>query len=257
MQWAGRLIAVPLGKTNLERALARERRKVIADGYMLPLMGVSVWTLLLSIGFFVIGFLIQLWELALSFSGSAPILIIGGVFATGLSLVILGIIVITTVHAALNDNSPFESPLSNAMQPLLQWIRQNLRLQGANGMGKDGWKDKRWGQGDSAGSVEDTDNVEALTKWEDNDGENVKALKTYARLVLNTNDTEALERAVPSFEFRPWYRAGDSLFPILMAVRERFLATDTSFRVKETVHRQTVYFKDWNGWKRYGRWRDN
>lgn len=88
------------------------------------------------------------------------------------------------------------------------------------------------------------DNLAALIKWEDRDSEDVKALKTYARLVINTNDTEVLERAVPSFEFGSWYNAGDSLFSIFMAVRERFLATDTSFRVKETVAKQLAYFKD-------------
>ncbi|KZT31070.1 hypothetical protein SISSUDRAFT_1068148 [Sistotremastrum suecicum HHB10207 ss-3] len=82
MQWGARLIATPLGKTNLERALARERRMLSAEGKMRSLMGVLVWTLLISIGFFVLGFLIQLWDLTFSFAGSAPILIIGGAFAT-------------------------------------------------------------------------------------------------------------------------------------------------------------------------------
>ncbi|KZS91106.1 hypothetical protein SISNIDRAFT_468030 [Sistotremastrum niveocremeum HHB9708] len=250
MQWGARLIATPLGKTNLERALARERRMLSAEGKMRSLMGVLVWTLLISIGFFVLGFLIQLWDLTFSFAGSAPILIVGGVFATGLSLVILGIIIVTTLHAALNDNSPFESPLSNAMKPMLRWIRRRVRQQEPGTPYDDG----KNGSTEINGS-RDGDDVGALIQWKKDDGTDILALKTYAQLVLNTNDEEVLERAVPSFEIGQWYAARDSLLPVFHAVRERFLATDTSFRVKETVLKQVAYLKDWGGWEVQIYWR--
>ncbi|KZT34450.1 hypothetical protein SISSUDRAFT_1065321 [Sistotremastrum suecicum HHB10207 ss-3] len=251
MQWGARLIATPLGKTNLERALARERRMLSAEGKMRYLMGVLVWTLLISIGFFVLGFLIQLWELTFSFAGSAPILIVGGVLVTGLSLVILGIISVTTLHAALTDNSPFESPLSNAMKPLLRWIRRRVQKQGHRQT--EGHMDMSR-RGEPKGTT-DTQDVGALIRWKKDDAPDMLALKTYAKLVLSTNDVEVLERAVPSFEFGEWYAARHSLLPVFDALRERFLATDTSFRVKETVHKQLVYMKDWEGWKDRGEWR--
>ncbi|KZS88893.1 hypothetical protein SISNIDRAFT_528660 [Sistotremastrum niveocremeum HHB9708] len=254
MQWGARLIATPLGKTNLERALARENRMLSAEGKMRSLMGVLIWTLLLSIGFFVLGFLIQLWDLSFSFTTSAPILIVGGVFATGLTLIILGIITVTTVHAGVNDNSPFESPLSNAMKPLLRWIRRRIRKRGHSQTEDD--RDKG-GRGESKGTT-DKEDVAALIKWQTDDAPNILALKTYARLVLNTNDAEVLERTVPSFEFGEWYAATDSLLPVFHAIRDRFLATDTSFRVKETVDKQLVYLKDWHGWGDQGRyWRSD
>ncbi|KZT40894.1 hypothetical protein SISSUDRAFT_416729 [Sistotremastrum suecicum HHB10207 ss-3] len=251
IQWGARLIATPLGKTNLERALARERRMLSAEGKMRSLMAVLVWTLLLSIGFFVLGFLIQLWDLTFSFAGSAPILIVGGVLATGLSLVILGIIMVTTLHAALNDNSPFESPLSNAMKPMLRWIRRRVQPQGHGQPDDDRTKDE---SAETNGS-RDADDMGALIQWKKDDGTDILALKMYAKLVLNTNDAEVLERAVPSFEIGQWYAARDSLLPVFHAVRERFLATDTSFRVKETVLKQVVYLKDWGGWEVQGYWR--
>lgn len=242
MQWGARLIATPLGKTNLERTLARERRMLSAEGKMRSLMGVLVWTLLLSIGFFVLGFLIQFWELAFSFAGSTPILVIGGVIATGLTLIILGIIMVTTIHAALNDNSPFESPLSNAMKPLLVWTHHRVWHQGHSHTTADD------GENDEPDGTKDMEDVGGLIQWNKDDGTNILALKTYAKLVLNTNDVEVLERSVPSFEIGEWYAARDSLLPVFHAVRERLLATDTSFRVKETVHKQLVYFIDWEGW---------
>ncbi|KZT33434.1 hypothetical protein SISSUDRAFT_1066158 [Sistotremastrum suecicum HHB10207 ss-3] len=265
MQWAGRLIATPLGKTNLERALARERRKAIADGYLLPLMAVLFWTLLLAIGLFVVGFLIQLWELAFSFGVSSPILIFGGVFATGLSLVILGIIVVTTIHAALHDNSPFESPLSNIMRPILRWTAHIPPL--PHGSVADRKAQRKESEVDAnhkvfeipenadLASFGEADGVAALVQWNPTDERDVAALKTYARLVLNTNDADLLERAVPSFEFSKWHEAGPSFRPVFDAIRDRFLATDTSFRVKETLDRQLVYFMEWRGWKSpYGSW---
>ncbi|KZS88905.1 hypothetical protein SISNIDRAFT_469798 [Sistotremastrum niveocremeum HHB9708] len=252
IQWGVRLIATPLGRTNLERALARERRMLSAKGKMRSLMGVLIWTLLLSIGFFVLGFLIQLWDLAFSFASSAPILVIGGVFATGLTLVILGIIMVTTLHAALNDNSPFESPLSNAMKPLLQWIHQRVRRQGHDKSETDTEKNENSG----SNGTEDAEDVTTLIQWKKDDRADIIALKTYAKLVLNTHELEVLERAVPSFEYAQWYLAGDSLLPVFHAVRERFLATDASFRVKETVHSQLLYLTEWGGWKdRRGFWR--
>ncbi|KZS91656.1 hypothetical protein SISNIDRAFT_456580 [Sistotremastrum niveocremeum HHB9708] len=242
MQWASRLIAVPLGKTNLERTLARERRKAIAERYMLPLMAVLFWTLLLAIGLFVVGFLIQLWELSLSFNGRAPILVLGGALATALSLVILGIIVVTTFHAALHDNSPFESPLSNALRPVLSLIRQRLERKEIKAVNENSWRivEER--------AAKDTDDVEALIRWQESDNKDERELKTYARLVIHTNDTELLERASPSFELGKWYTVGDTLFPVFQATRERFTATDTSFRVKDTIDRQLVNFKTWHGW---------
>ncbi|KZT33680.1 hypothetical protein SISSUDRAFT_390644 [Sistotremastrum suecicum HHB10207 ss-3] len=244
MQWASRLIAVPLGKTNLERTLARERRKAIAERYMLPLMAVLFWTLLLAIGLFVVGFLIQLWELSLSFNGRAPILVLGGALATALSLVILGIIVVTTFHAALHDNSPFESPLSNALRPVLSLIRQRFERKEINEVNENSWRivEER--------AAKDTDDVEALIRWQESDNRDERELKTYARLVIHTNDTELLERASPSFELGKWYTAGDALFPVFQATRERFTATDTSFRVKDTIgfERQLINFQTWQGW---------
>ncbi|KZT38519.1 hypothetical protein SISSUDRAFT_735690 [Sistotremastrum suecicum HHB10207 ss-3] len=250
MQWAGRLIAVPLGKTNLERTLARERRKVLADGYMLPLMGLLFWTLLLSIGLFVVGFLIQLWQLAFSFGRPAPILIVGGVLATGLSLLILGIVVATTIHAALHANSPFESPLSNAMKPTLRWISQHFGRSTMEGM-RMGEADEKGGQkydAEESESGQDPDRLEALIKWNDKDSEVERELKTYARLAINTGDAELLDRISPSFNFAKWSQTGESLSPIFKAIHARFLATDTSFRVKETTQMQLIYFRNWSGW---------
>ncbi|KZT33161.1 hypothetical protein SISSUDRAFT_1066351 [Sistotremastrum suecicum HHB10207 ss-3] len=256
MQWGARLIATPLGKTNLERALARERRMLQAEDKMRGLMGVLVWTLLVSIGFFVLGFLIQLWELAFSFATAAPLLVIGSVVATGLTLIILGIIIVTTIHAALNDNSPFENPMSNALSPVLRWIRRRVRRSPPeHGQTED---DREGATSDETEDASNADDVAALIRWKKDDPANITALKTYAKLVLNTNDAEVLERAVPSFEIGQWYTARDPLLPVFRAVHERFLATDTSFRVKETVHKQLVYLKDWRGWKsKEGFWRDD
>ncbi|KZT41795.1 hypothetical protein SISSUDRAFT_203573 [Sistotremastrum suecicum HHB10207 ss-3] len=243
MQWAGRLIAVPLGKTNLERTLARERRKAIADRYMLPLMGVLFWTLLLAIGFFVLGLLIQFWELAFSFQGPAAILALGAVVASVLSLIILGIVVATTVHAALHQNSPFESPLSNALLPLLNWMRQLRGGSVSQDRKAERLDVKDTGHDDGKGlnvHIKSATDVMSVIQWRDGDSTEVQALKAYARLVIDTNDTEVLERAAPSFDFGRWYTAGDSLFAAFIAVRDRFLASDTLFRLKETVHKQVV-----------------
>ncbi|KZS92054.1 hypothetical protein SISNIDRAFT_486986 [Sistotremastrum niveocremeum HHB9708] len=298
LQWAGRLLSVPLGKTNLERALNRERRKVLAEQRLLPLMGVLFWTLLLSIAFFVIGFLIQLWALSFSFEERASILIVGAVAATALAITILGLILATTYHAAVHKNSPFESPLSSASVATWAWLKHvttkpknvsKIEKGGARQWSQQGFTIKclkslrhciqdfsRWSVGKlpvSAGlpsleeekgprdeaepATQEEKPIEELLKEDEDDNENVQALKAYARLVINTNDAEVLERAVPSFEIGEWSKNGGDLLPVLLAVRERFLATDTSFRVKETVDKQLLRCRQWSGWRIYGYWRDD
>ncbi|KZS92057.1 hypothetical protein SISNIDRAFT_467286 [Sistotremastrum niveocremeum HHB9708] len=247
VSWAGRLLAILYGKDDFERTMAHERRKALAEKKLIPLMGVLFWTLLLSIGFFIIGLLIQLWALAFSCDEPASTIIVGAVLATALSVAILGVIIATTYHAAVTENSPFESPLSAAMRPALQWFRS-----------------RSWGQPDakaSGGAIGGSEHpetkltVDDLVKARDDENENVEALKTYARLVLNTNDAEVLERAVPSFEIGEWCKSGGELLPVFLAVRDRFLATDTSFRVKETVKKQLVYCRRWSGWRNGIGWR--
>ncbi|KZS92082.1 hypothetical protein SISNIDRAFT_132489 [Sistotremastrum niveocremeum HHB9708] len=120
MQWAGKLLSVPLGRTNLERTLNRERRKLLAEQRLLPLMSVLFWTLLLSIGFFLV--VIQFWDLSFSFDERASILIFGAVAATAIAVTILSIILATTYHATVLENSPFESPLSSALLATCAWM---------------------------------------------------------------------------------------------------------------------------------------
>lgn len=98
---------------------------------------------------------------------------------------------------------------------------------------------------------------EILMTEEEGDNETVQALKAFARLVINTNDAEVLERAVPSFVIGEWCISGGDLLPVFLAVRERFLATDTSFRVKETVKKQLLDCREWSGWRDGWGWRDD
>ncbi|KZS86572.1 hypothetical protein SISNIDRAFT_543898, partial [Sistotremastrum niveocremeum HHB9708] len=248
MQWASRLLAIPVGKDDLERTLAHEKRRALAEGKLLPLMGVLFWTLLLSIGFFIVGLLIQVWALSFACSKPSFVLVVAAAISTGLSVIILGVILSTTYHAAITESSPFESPLSAAMRPALQWFRLHILRKDA----------PTTSATDKGAAHSQKKSVDELIQMEEKDTDNLKALKTYARLVLNTTDAEVLERAVPSFEIGEWYDARDTLWDVFLAVRERFLATDTSFRVKETVHKQLVYCREWSGWKGWlGRWRSD
>ncbi|KZS91620.1 hypothetical protein SISNIDRAFT_467553 [Sistotremastrum niveocremeum HHB9708] len=130
--------------------------------------------------------------------------------------------------------------MSNGARALLKWLRKGRKV-----------TTRAPEQGITASGGGGSEKADSSEK----DEKDIKALKTYARLVLNTNDADVLERAIPSFEFQRWIMAGDALFPVFTTLRARFLATDTSFRVKETVHKQLAYMKDWAGWRNeHGRW---
>lgn len=205
-------------------------------------MSVLFWTLLLSITLFITGLLIQLWALAFSCDKPAFVLITAAALGTALSILILGIILAATYHAVIHQNSPFESPLSTALRPAAGWLnarkaKKSLDLELS-------------ADDESAGRpTKDTSPIEDLMEVSIVDNDNIQAIKTYACLVINTNDTEVLERAAPSFEFSQWVDVWDDMQSVFEAVRGRFLTTDTSIRVKETVHNQLVHFKDWPGWR--------
>ncbi|KZS92023.1 hypothetical protein SISNIDRAFT_467260 [Sistotremastrum niveocremeum HHB9708] len=229
-------------------ALIVSRRKALAEGKLIPLMGVLFWSLLLSIALFIIGLLIQLWALAFSCEKPAFVLIVGGALGTGLSVLIFSIILATTYHAAIHEHSPFESPLSVALQPVLEWW--NARKAKQDPLPEKPHDEVPHDAVDlPVVSNKGNLSIEELMDNSDDDSETVRSLKIYARLVFNTNDPDVLERVAPSFEFCEWYQVRDRMWPVFEAVWDRFMGTDASTRAKETVRKQLVIFRDWDGWK--------
>ncbi|KZT32757.1 hypothetical protein SISSUDRAFT_488668 [Sistotremastrum suecicum HHB10207 ss-3] len=247
-QWAARVVTLPAAKSELERTLAHEQRKALAEGKLIPLMGVLFWSLLLSIALFIIGLLTQLWALAFSCDKPAFLLIVAGALGTGLSVLIFSVILATTYHAAIHEHSPFESPLSVALQPVLEWWNSRKEKQPSQSE-----KPHAEVADDAVGLPVEWSkskiSIEELMDNSDDDSETLRSLKIYARLVVNTNDPDVLERVAPSFEFSEWYQVRDGMWPVFEAVWDRFMSTDTSTRAKETVRKQLVIFRDWDGWK--------
>lgn len=220
-QWGARLIARIKAEDNHESTIQFERRKAIGKKWLLRLSGLLFSTLLLSILLFMVAFLLQAWVVAYAQPEPRPVLIAAASIVTAMVFTILIIVTVTTYHAVRRENSPFETPLSNV-----------IRLLFISG-------------GSHEGSAQSTEDMLEVTK---DDGEDMgygsglkyysftpETLKVYASVVINSPEAEVLDKVVPSFRFAAWIKAGGHLFPLFHAVYERFMATDTSIRVKETI----------------------
>ncbi|KZT32000.1 hypothetical protein SISSUDRAFT_1067276 [Sistotremastrum suecicum HHB10207 ss-3] len=70
-------------------------------------------------------------------------------------------------------------------------------------------------------------------------------MNAYFELLTDTSDPILLERAVASFRYRDWVQYGDGSMDQLRKVLSRLMATDVSFRVRETVSAQISRFSAW------------
>ncbi|KZT36118.1 hypothetical protein SISSUDRAFT_1063911 [Sistotremastrum suecicum HHB10207 ss-3] len=220
-QWGARLIARIKAGDYHESTIQFERRKAIGKKWLLRLSGLLFSTLLLSILLFMVAFLLQAWVVAYAQPEPRPVLIAAASIVTAMVFTILIIVTVTTYHAVRRENSPFETPLSNVIRLLF--------ISGGN----------------HEGSTQSTEDMLEVTK---DDGKDMiyergseyyeftpATLKVYASVVINSPEAEVLDKVVPSFRFGPWAQAGDHFFSLFDAVYERFMATDTSIRVRETI----------------------
>ncbi|KZT39585.1 hypothetical protein SISSUDRAFT_1061062 [Sistotremastrum suecicum HHB10207 ss-3] len=228
-QWGARLITRIQAKDSHATAIQFERRKRSGKKWLLRLTGLLFSTLLLSIVLFMIAFLMQAWIVAYAQPEPRPILIAAAAIVSIMVLTILIIVGVTTYHAVCKENSPFETPLSNVIRLLL---------------------DKEPSRKNRLATVEDIlettegDDQERSYRNEKGSGHtfHTETLKLYSSTVMNTTETDVLEKAVPSFRFIAWFEAPDALFPLFESVYQRFMATDTSIRVKETVDQHFLSF---------------
>ncbi|KZT39558.1 hypothetical protein SISSUDRAFT_629050 [Sistotremastrum suecicum HHB10207 ss-3] len=200
--------------------IQHKRREAVGKRWLLRLMGVLFSTLLLSILLFMTAFLLQAWVVAYSQPTPQPVLIAAAVIVAGLVLAIMIIIIATTFHAVKWENSPFETPLSSLLRRLLPDLSEE--------------------EDDEDGDEEDVGDLLEVKK---DDDEDVETLKVYAGVVLNATEPETLEYAVPSYRWNDWLLFKDDLLPLFEAVYERFMASDTSIRVKETVIQHLIEFR--------------
>ncbi|KZT34200.1 hypothetical protein SISSUDRAFT_1053165 [Sistotremastrum suecicum HHB10207 ss-3] len=216
--------------------IQHERRKVVGKNWLLRLMGLLFSTLLLSILLFMMAFLLQAWVVAYAQTEPRPVLVAAAVIVSALVLSIIMIVVVTTYHAVMMDNSPFETPLSNAIRLVMHVeVKEKGRLQNIGD-----WLEvtKEDSMPMEYRVLDPTIRRTQLDLYLFDK----EILKTFAGVVMNTAETEVLEKAVPSFRFHPWFRSGDSEYPLFEAVYTRFIATDTSIRVKETLAQQIISF---------------
>lgn len=244
-QWASRLPRLPTTGTPCEKTLALERRRGKAESLLFSQSGYLIGNLVLSIVFFLIGFMLQVFSIArFGFGQQSRILIAAGALALGMCGVAAAAIGWTTWHAIKDPDSPFRSRFSTGILNVMQWI--SGRWTGKKTV-EDAASDGKNGGGEDLFEVTDGDKGKELDWFEFGKGEqriSLETLKVYARLVKNATETEVLDRAVPSFSFIPWYSADDNLFPIFETIYARFTETDTTFRVKETLVQQFVAFRD-------------
>lgn len=194
--------------------MRHEERKNLAFEWILPLVDLLYWSLILSISLFIAGFLTQLRNLATSFNKNAPILQATWGLGIILASFIIGIICATTLHAVRYEDSPFEGGFSRMIVKFIQT------------------EGKRW---DLARKVRRRVNNLDMSKH----------LHTFWHLVVEAGDPRLLDRAVPSFSYSHFLMWGGDSFRAMRGAYDRFTATDTSLRVRETIRVQILRFATW------------
>ncbi|KZT43202.1 hypothetical protein SISSUDRAFT_1040655 [Sistotremastrum suecicum HHB10207 ss-3] len=227
-QWGARLITRIKARNHHESTIQFERRKAIGKKWLLRLSGLLFSTLLLSILLFMVAFLLQAWVVAYAQPRPRPVLIAAAAIVSATVFTILIIVTVTTYHAVLRENSPFETLLSNVIRLLFK------------------------GGGNHEGNPNGPEDMLEVTK---DDGKNKEfqteseiyffvpeTLKVFASVAINSPEVEVLDKVAPSFRFGPWFEAGNNFFSLFEAAYDRFMATDTSIRVKETISEEFMSF---------------
>ncbi|KZS91742.1 hypothetical protein SISNIDRAFT_467350 [Sistotremastrum niveocremeum HHB9708] len=210
-QWVAKLLSRPSGRTHRERTIRFEERKRLANGWIKPLVTVLYWSLLLSIGLFVAGLLYRLQNLSKSFDENAASLQATWSLGVAMVAIIIAGITATTVHAIRFESSPFDGLSSRIGVKIVDLAARR-------------WK--------SIGSWRIRVDCESPSTL----------LRAYMSLIADAHDRKLLDRAVASFSYAASVNSGEHMMDLVREAYERFMATDSSLRVRETVKAQISRF---------------
>ncbi|KZT33840.1 hypothetical protein SISSUDRAFT_377976 [Sistotremastrum suecicum HHB10207 ss-3] len=254
-----------------------------AEGWLRALMEVLYWFLLLSIGLFMSAILYQLWNLSNSFEERATILVatwgVGVVLVSGIAVTMVG----TTYHAVRYEASVFEGVVSRAivgdidvglaksmksgcamigeliskawnkiggvvlmarLKGCWKMIRRSLGIMGEGSRSADNSSDNSWWRR-AREAVRKALEWMKICRIKVNRNSKDELMNAYLDLIADASDPILLERAAASFSYRDWVQYGDGSVDQLRKVYSRVMATDTSFRVRETVNAQISRFSAW------------
>ncbi|KZS88607.1 hypothetical protein SISNIDRAFT_470054 [Sistotremastrum niveocremeum HHB9708] len=239
-QWAGALATTPKSGSPIEQTLAVVRQSVQAESLLFSQGGYLVGFLSLSIGFFLVGFVLQVFSTGLYGSQKQrEILFVAGTLLAIMCFVIVVFILWTTRHALAHEDSPFQGPLSGELgrtwKLLVSVVQPSWRTREQ--------KEERVPDWEPRFQVQEMDKAASI-RWYQYEV-TMETLKVYGLLVTNASETELLDKVVPSFSFIPWCIAGAPAFPIFKAIHERFSGTGASLRVQATLTPQAEHFWDW------------
>lgn len=282
-QWVRKLSIRPDVATWKSRTIWHVERMRRAERWIKVLMEVLYWLLLASIGLFMTGLLFQLRNLAMSFEGRATILLatweVGVVLAAGIAVTMVG----TTYHAVRYEASVFEGLVSRAIvgdidvglakglesgygkigelvskgwkkiggaalmeRLVVRWktIRRSLGIMREGSRSADNSSDNSWWRR-ARESLPKAFDWMKICRIKVNRDSRDELMNAYLELIADASDPILLERAAASFCYGAWVQYGEGSMDQLEKVYSRLTATDTSFRVRETVNAQIARFSAW------------
>ncbi|KZT39476.1 hypothetical protein SISSUDRAFT_634407 [Sistotremastrum suecicum HHB10207 ss-3] len=107
-----------LGTKLVHKIRRLQLRDKLCKKLILPTLDVVNWAMIVAILVFLVGLLFQLWNT--HFQTSGRLLLSCAIIGTALAVLVLGFIVILTLHAVFSDESPFETTFST-------WVRSKFR----------------------------------------------------------------------------------------------------------------------------------
>ncbi|KZT38891.1 hypothetical protein SISSUDRAFT_707913 [Sistotremastrum suecicum HHB10207 ss-3] len=246
-QWARKWTKMPEVDSWKARTIWHVERMKLAEPWIKCSMEILYYSLLLSIGLFVAGLLYQLRNLSTSFEGGGYILMATWTFGLMVVTSVVFTLVISTFHAIRYEGSIFKGSLSDLVvrsavhRPV--GTSETVNISSSINRSPVTWGEpfhlivlrlKRvaldWFTGPRI-PVE-CDSMDKL-------------MNAYLELIAEVNDPNLLEGVVASFSYSDWVQYGDGCVEQLTKVVNRFMASDTSRRVRQTVMSQISRLSSW------------
>ncbi|KZS87023.1 hypothetical protein SISNIDRAFT_491424 [Sistotremastrum niveocremeum HHB9708] len=283
-EWVRKLTIMPRLPTWKAKTLWHVTRVKRSEGWIVAVMEIIYRSLLISIGLFIAGLLYQLRNLSISFEQNAPILVATWASGIVLASAVLLVIAATVLHAVRYEGSVFEGRASRVITGDIDigWPKgmksgcAKIRELVSRGWRRIGgvalmerltgcWETIRKSVGikkrkesilvhrsrDKSRWKRITKALRKGSQWMksrqikvDRDSRD-ELINAYLELIADASDPILLKRAAASFCYREWVQHGDRSINQLSKVLSRLTATDTSFRVRETVNMQISRFRAW------------
>ncbi|KZS91423.1 hypothetical protein SISNIDRAFT_487407 [Sistotremastrum niveocremeum HHB9708] len=111
---------IPIGRKFVEKVMRLKDREMLARWLLEPTFDALNWSIVIAIGLFMAGLLLQLWHLHTFIS--APLILATSIIGTANASLVAIFIAFVSLHAIFHEESPFDTSFSDFVRAVLRLI---------------------------------------------------------------------------------------------------------------------------------------